>query len=364
MKKLLLLLGLLAANVFAQPTPVGSGVTQITAGTNVTISPTNGRGNVTVNAASSGGTVTSIPDGSTNGVSWTVANRTTIPAFTFTIAPAVTTITGLGTGVGAALQVNIGSAGAPVLLNGAGGTPTSLTGTNITGTAAGLTAGTASAVAVGGITGLGSNVATALAVNIGAAGAPVLFNGAGGTPTSMTGTNITGTAAGLTAGTASAVAVGGITGLGSNVATALAVNAGSSGAFLRNVDIDTNAELRAITVGLGAAVVSGTFTSPITTNPLTLTGTDCYGFILDYGATGTINLPAGVAGMNGIVYNTGAFTITIDPNGSEVVVRDGTAQTGGVSFTLSSGAGNFVALYFNGTQWITLGFKGVLAVGS
>lgn len=38
-----------------------------------------------------------------------------------------------GTGVQTALGVNVGSAGAPVLLNGAGGTPTSLTGTNITG---------------------------------------------------------------------------------------------------------------------------------------------------------------------------------------------------------------------------------------
>ena len=73
-----------------------------------------------------------------------------------------------------------------------------------------------------GISGLGTGVATALAVNVGSAGAPVTFNGAGGTPTSLVVTNITGTAAGLTAGTASAVAVGGITGLGSGVGTFLA----------------------------------------------------------------------------------------------------------------------------------------------
>lgn len=47
----------------------------------------------------------------------------------------------------------------------------------------------------------GTGVATAAAVNIGSAGAFVTFNGAGGTPSSMVGTNITGTAAGLTAGT-------------------------------------------------------------------------------------------------------------------------------------------------------------------
>lgn len=47
-----------------------------------------------------------------------------------------------GTGVGTALAVNVGSAGAPVLFNGAGGTPSSLTLTNATGLpASSLTAG-------------------------------------------------------------------------------------------------------------------------------------------------------------------------------------------------------------------------------
>jgi hypothetical protein len=145
-------------------------------------------------------------------------------------AVAVGGITGLGTGVATALAVNVGSAGAPVVLNGAGGTPSAIVLTNATGTAASLTAGTASAVAVGGITGLGTEVATALAVNVGSAGAPVVLNGALGTPSSGVATNLTGTASGLTAGTASAVAVGGITGLGTGVATALAVNVGSAGA--------------------------------------------------------------------------------------------------------------------------------------
>lgn len=46
-----------------------------------------------------------------------------------------------GTGVLAALGVNIGSAGSPVLFNGALGTPSSGVATNLTGTASGLTAG-------------------------------------------------------------------------------------------------------------------------------------------------------------------------------------------------------------------------------
>ncbi len=43
-----------------------------------------------------------------------------------------------------------------------------------------------------GIGGLGTGIATALAVNTGSAGAPVLFNGAGGTPSSLTLANATG----------------------------------------------------------------------------------------------------------------------------------------------------------------------------
>jgi len=52
-----------------------------------------------------------------------------------TVTPAVGSITGLGSGVAAALAVNTGSAGAFVLFDGALGTPTSGTVTNLTGTA-------------------------------------------------------------------------------------------------------------------------------------------------------------------------------------------------------------------------------------
>jgi hypothetical protein len=155
----------------------------------------------------------------------------------------------LGTGVVTALGINIGSAGAPVLFNDAGGTPSSLTLTNATGLplttgvtgilpagnggnathtgdATGATAltlatvnssvgsfGSATAAptftvngkglitaagsatitpAIGSVTGLGTGIATALAINTGSAGAPVLFNGAGGTPSSITLTSATG----------------------------------------------------------------------------------------------------------------------------------------------------------------------------
>lgn len=49
-----------------------------------------------------------------------------------TCAPAIGSITGLGTGVATALGVNVGSAGAPVINGGAGGTPSSINLTNAT----------------------------------------------------------------------------------------------------------------------------------------------------------------------------------------------------------------------------------------
>lgn len=113
-----------------------------------------------------------------------------------------------------------------------------------------------------------------------------------------------------------------------------------------------------------ASVVAGSFSSPVTTNPYSPVASLCYNRTFFYGATGTINLPAGAFGMNIIIYNTGAFTITIDPNGTEAVVRDGNLQAGGVNFTLSAGAGNFVSLVWDGTVWVTVGYKGVLNVGA
>lgn len=153
-------------------------------------------GRLLTDAASGSGTVTDVSVVSANGFAGTVADSTTTPAIT--LSTTVTGIlSGNGTAISAASTTGSGAvvlATSPTLVTPNLGTPSTLVGTNITGTAAGLTAGTASAVAVGGITGLGTGVATALAVNTGSAGAVVLFNGALGTPSSGTVTNLTGTA--------------------------------------------------------------------------------------------------------------------------------------------------------------------------
>jgi hypothetical protein len=84
----------------------------------------------------------------------------------------------------------------PTLVTPALGTPSAVVLTNGTG----LPIGT-------GLAGAGTGVLAALAVNIGLAGAPVLFNGAGGTPSSIVLTNASGTASALVAGVASGVII-------------------------------------------------------------------------------------------------------------------------------------------------------------
>lgn len=80
--------------------------------------------------------------------------------------PAVSDISGFGTGVATALGVNVGSAGAPVVNGGALGTPSSGT----------LTSATGLPVSTG-ISGLGTNVATALAAGVSGTGNICLASG-------------------------------------------------------------------------------------------------------------------------------------------------------------------------------------------
>jgi len=119
-----------------------------------------------------------------------------------------------------------------------------------------------------GVSGLGTGIATALGINVGSAGAPVLFNGAGGTPSSLTLTNALGLlAAGLpNAGvfTGDATTTFPALTIGNNAITAIKmVNAG---VFTG----DATSTFPAITIGAGAItaakmVNSGVFTGDVTT---------------------------------------------------------------------------------------------------
>lgn len=115
------------------------------------------------------------------------------------------------------------------------------------------------------LTGLGTGVATALGVNIGSAGAPVLFNGAGGTPSSLTGTNISGTAASLTVGNVTGAGVGSLTSLAIGGATigsnALAVTGTSL--FNNRITITQGTTAQALIVSTGGSNTGSDTTSAV-----------------------------------------------------------------------------------------------------
>jgi hypothetical protein len=282
--------------------------------------------NTVVNTGGGTGTVTSVSVVSANGFAGSVATANTTPAITITTTingllkgnataisaasagtdyvapggalgtpssgtltncvglPVTTGLSGLGTGVAAALAINTGSAGAFVLYNGALGTPSSGTLTNATG----LPVAT-------GISGFGTGIATALAINTGSAGAPVLYNGAGGTPSSVT----------LTNGTGLPISTG-VSGLGANVATLLAT---PSSANLRSALTDET--------GTGVAVFNDTPTinSPALNNT-NLTGLKLPVYNSQPTSTGT----------------TGA--VTVDWSAGAVYKQN--EPTGGITYTFTA----------------------------
>lgn len=147
------------------------------------------------------------------------------------------------------------------------GTPTALV----------LTSATGLPISTG-LTGAGTGVPAALAINVGSAGAFVTFNGALGTPSSGIATNLTGTAAGFTAGavttnanlTGAIISVGNATSLGSftsaNLLAALTDETGTGAAVFGTSPILSTADAR------GVWTAGATWTLPAHTLGGTISG--------------------------------------------------------------------------------------------
>ena len=238
--------------------------------------------------------------------------------------PVSSGISGLGTGVAAALAVaiNTGTTGSILLASGPLGTPSSGTLTNATGLPVSS-----------GISGLGTGVATALSINTGSAGAFLVEGGSLGTPSSITLTNATG----LPVAT-------GISGLGTNVASFLATPSSSNLAA-------------ALTTKTGTGnVVFGT--SPTITTSIVAGGVS---FDLLNTVATTVNF-AGAATAISIGALTGTTTINND-----VALKGTTTVSGAIlpdtdsTIDLGSSAKRFRTIYLKGS---TIDLGGATLSGS
>ncbi len=242
-----------------------------------------------------------------------------------------TGITALGTGVATALGVNVGSVGAFVTFNGAGGTPSSITLTNgtglvlttgVTGTLPLANGGTAATTAAGARASIlptyAGNAGKGLVVNVGetdveyialaGSGTVTSVNASGGTtgltfsggPVTTTGTlTLAGTLAATNGGT-------GLTALGTGVATALGINVGSAGAFVTFNGALGTPSSGTLTSATGLPLTTGvTGTLPVANGGTNITSYTAGDLLYATGATTLAKLAAGTASQV-LAMNSGA----------------------------------------------------------
>lgn len=198
------------------------------------------------------------------------------------------------------------------------------------------------------LTGLGTGVATALGVNVGSAGAPVLFNGAGGTPSSITLTNGTGLPIGGITGLGTGVLTWLATPSSANFAAAITDETGSGAlVFGTSPDFTTGA-----TIG-GVAIPTISSTSTLTNKTIsgasnTLTnianaslsnsGITIAGTPTSLGAAITLDTITGLS-TTGLVKRTAANTLAIATSGADYA-----PATSGNSILYGNGSGGFSAV--------------------
>ncbi len=167
----------------------------------------------------------------------------------------------------------------------------------------------------------------------------LVSGGALGTPTSGVGSNLTAlNATQLTSGTVPDARFPGTLPAASGVnLTALNASNLASGTV-------PGARLGALPVVV--KVASTTYTIG-TTDP-----NELYGGIIYVTGACTITIPAVAAGASFTVITVGAIAVSVDPNNSDLVIRDGTTQADGEKVTNLSTTGDIAVFsYYDATGW-------------
>lgn len=237
-------------------------------------------------------------------------------ASSITITPAIGSITGFGTGVATALAINTGSAGSFITFNGAGGTPSSLVGTNITGL-------TATQVGLGNVT----NESKA---------------------TMFTNAAFTGTTTGITA---TMVGLGSVT---NESKSTMFTNAVFTGTFTAPNGTITNIMIANSSITIGSTSISLGGTSTTLAGLTSVTSTTFVGALT---GTASGNLVSGGAlgtPSSGILTNCTFPTLNQNTTGSAAFLTtgrtiNGTSFDGSTNITITAAAGTLTGTTLNST---------------